>query len=329
MVVVTRVLDWFWLTSAERAIRTPVSGPSARVLALSAQAALAFEAAQRTARPTEPFAVEGAEALACELYREAIHAALVAHLERSAATPPAEVSDLSSALERVDAAVLAPIPGVEAELSGLRSELGTGSYLAFAALPKPDQQKLAARLEALCGLLLEPLAGLRRGLERIWARRVLHVFVLLLLLGAAAWGLKSFSRWRTQKADYAPRASFTISSSYGVGGCKSPKQTCEGGENYFFHTVQESDPWITFDLRKVRSVGGIEVENRLDCCPERASPLAVDVSTDAKRWTEVARRTGPFSTWRQSFPEVDARYVRLHVPVASGILHLSRVRILP
>jgi len=221
------------------------------------------------------------------------------------------------------------VPGAEAELTGLRAELGTGSYLTFAALPKAEQRKLALRLEALCGLLLDPLHGLRRGLERIWARRVLNVFVLCMLLGGVAWGVQSFNRFREQKSDYAPRATWTLSSSYAAGGCKSPKQQCPDGENYFFHTGQEADPWITFDLKHTRSVGAVEVDNRLDCCQERATPLAIDVSTDAATWTEVARHTGSFTTWRASFPSVDARYVRIHVPAPSAILHLSRVRILP
>lgn len=324
-----RVLDWFWLMSAERAVRAPDSGPSARVLELSAHASLAFEAAQRTVRPTEPFGVDGADALACELFREAIHAALVAHVERGATSPEAAVPDLAALLERADATLLARIPGAEAELTALRSELATGSFLAFAALPKAEQKKLALRLEVLGELLLAPLAGLRQGLERIWARRVLHVCALLALFGGAAYGAHAYGDWREQKGDLAPRATWVASSDFGVGGCRSPKQHCEAGENYFFHTAQDADPAITFDLGKVHRISGVEIGNRLDCCQDRASPLVIDVSTDGATWKEVGRRTGSFTTWRAPFSAVRARYVRIHVPVPSGVLHLSRVRIIP
>jgi len=329
VVVVSRVLDWFWLRSAERAVRAPESGPSARMLELSARASLAFEAAQRTLRPTEPFAEEGAEALACELFRESIHVALVAHVERGAPASDATAPELGTTLERMDASVLAKIPGAEAELTALRSELAGGSYLAFAALTKAEQRKLAARLEALCETLLAPLAGLRLGLERIWARRVLHVASVVVLFAGVTWAARAYSDWNDQDGDLAPKASWVASSDYKVGGCKSPKQRCQGGENYFFHTVQENDPAITFDLGKVRGVSGVEVTNRLDCCTERSDPLVVDVSTDGATWKEMARHKGSFTTWKARFSGARARYVRLHVPAPLAFLHLSRVRIIP
>jgi hypothetical protein len=70
------------------------------------------------------------------------------------------------------------------------------------------------------------------------------------------------------------------------------------------------------------------VENRLDCCGERARPLVIEISSDRKKWTQVVRHDDFFTTWRASFPRVRARFVRVRVP-GSGILHLSRVRILP
>jgi hypothetical protein len=328
--VVSRVLDWFWLVSAERAIRAPSGAPSARALELSARASLAHEAAQRTLRPAEPFAQPGAEALACELYREAIHAALVAHLElRTAGAGAAPVPDLASTLAQLDGALLERLPGRGAELTELRAELVPGSYLAFAELSAADQKRLAGRLESLCEVLLEPLSGLQRNLQRIWVRRVLHVAVVLGLLASVVWGVTATLRWRADKTDLAARAAWTVSSNYAVGGCTSPQQRCVGGENYFFHTGQEPDPWIRFDLGKERRVSGISVENRRDCCPERADPLAVAVSVDGKKWTEVTRRTGSFTEWTEHFPSTKVRYVKLHVPAPRAILHLSRVRIFP
>lgn len=330
MAVVSRVLDWFWLASAERAVRAPFGEVSPRVVELSARAALAYEAAQRTARPAEPFAQTGAEALACELYREAIHAALLAHVEIGAAgAAAAPVPDLASALERVDQGLLDRLAGRGAELTELRAQLAAGSYLVFSELSSADQKRLATRLESLSDVLLEPLSGLRRRLERIWVRRVLHVAVVLGVLAMGVWGIRSILRWREQSTDLAARATWTLSSNYALGGCKSPLQQCPGGENYFFHTGQEPDPWIRFDLGKERRISGVAVENRRDCCPERAAPLAVAVSVDGKEWKEVARHNGSFTDWSKRFPGTKARYVKFHVPAPSAILHLSRVRIYP
>jgi hypothetical protein len=327
--VVHRVLDWFWLTSAERAARVPLGG-SARVLELSSRAALAYEAGQRTLRPAEPFAQMGAEALASELFREAIHAALAAHLEvESPGVAAAPVPDLASLEERIDAALIARLGPSGAQLTALRAELGAGSYLRFAELSAGEQKQLAARFEALCGALLDPLSGVRHRLERIWARRVLHLLGLLAAVLAVVWSVQATLRWRREATDLAPRAGWTLSSNWAAGGCKSPEQVCVGGESYFFHTGQEPDPWIRFDLGKERRVSGVSVENRRDCCTERADPLVVAVSSDGKKWSEVARHSGSFTEWTARFPSTKARYVKLHVPGPPTVLHLSRVRIYP
>jgi F5/8 type C domain-containing protein len=348
--VVSRVVDWFWQVSAERAAQVPGPGPTSRVLELAARAALAQEAAARTARPAEPFAQPGSEALACELYRQAIHWALLAHAALSERTAPADAgaasegspagdaaaareapvaSDLGSLLERTDPALLSRAAGGDAALAELRAELARATYREFAELPPREQKKLAERLEAFGFGLTEPLAGLRQRLERVWVRRALHVLALLGLLVVAVWGVRDLLAWRERQSDLAVKATWTTSSSYPVGGCKSPLQHCVGGENYFFHTNQETNPWVMFDLHKVREVSGVEIDNRLDCCLERAKTLVVEVSNDQRRWKQVAQHDGEFMTLRRHFSTVKARYVRIVVPQQAAILHLSQVRIFP
>ncbi len=90
--------------------------------------------------------------------------------------------------------------------------------------------------------------------------------------------------------------------------------TSEGLPNMFFQTTNEVAPWIEFDLGATRDVTTVWIQNRLDCCRDWPVPLAVELSTDRTRWTEVARRVEPFDTWRTVFPEARARYVRLRVP---------------
>jgi hypothetical protein len=334
--VVSRVVDWFWQLSAARALHASGSAPSPRVLELVSRAALAQEAAARTLRPAEPFAQPGNQALACELSREAIHWALLAHAASSSSAPPSAgdgatpaADDLPGLLERVDGALLARAAGSEAALAELRTRLGGTSYLQFAELAPGEQSKLAQRLESFCQGLLEPLSGRRRQLERIWVKRAVHVLTLVGVLGVALWSIQTLSLGRERKNDLSRFATWQASSAHPAGGCQSPQQSCSGGENYFFHTAEQNEPWIVFDLGKERHVSGVEIDNRLDCCFERANSMVVEVSSDRKKWKQVARSTAEFSTFRRSFSTVKTRYLRIRIPQPKAILHLSRVRIFP
>jgi hypothetical protein len=349
----SRFFEWFWLRGAERSARAESGVASSRVLELIGRASLASEVAARTERPPEPFAHGGADAVAAELYREAIHWALAAHVELRAAreeasdagagvpvsgavaapndavaAPNDAVAPVSTLLERTDGALLASAAGGSEGLVALRSDL-SASYVEFAELEPSAQRKLVERLEHAQEVLLEPLATLQRRLERIWVRRVVHVLAAVVLFGAVVFGARQIARVNERSHDLAVHASWTTSSRYPQGGCASPRQDCAGGENYFFHTMQESDPSVIFDLGKERRVSAVEIDNRLDCCTERANPLAIDVSKDKKTWHEVARHTGEFTTMRETFDSVRARYVKIHIPQPSAILHLSRVRIYP
>jgi hypothetical protein len=333
--VVSQVVEWFWQRSAERAVQAAGQGASPRVLELTARSVLAREAAARTLRPPEPFSQPGNEALACELYRQAIHWALLAHDalggEVTAATTAGATpaSDLASLLDRVDASLLSRAAGGDAELAALRRELGSATYREFAELPASEQQSRAELLEAFCLRVSEPLEARRQRLERIWVRRVTRLLGLCVVLAGVVWGARAFAGWRERSNDLAPKATWTASSNYPQGGCKSPEQQCAGGENYFFHTTQETNPWVQFDLHKKREVSGVEIDNRLDCCTDRANPIVVEVSNDQRKWRQVARHSGEFTTLRLKFATVQARYVRLVVPKQAAILHLSKVRIFP
>jgi hypothetical protein len=94
----------------------------------------------------------------------------------------------------------------------------------------------------------------------------------------------------------------------------------------FFHTNEEESPWVEYDLGEPETIHQVEVQNRLDCCQDRAVPLVVEVGDDAKSWTQVARREEPFGRWIPTFPPRRARYVRLRVARRS-MLHLELVAI--
>jgi hypothetical protein len=328
----SRFLDWFWLRSTERSIREQSGQPSARTLDFIGRARLAREVAVRTERPAEPFVYGGGEAVACELYRETIHWALLAHAELTAGSgdsaPVEATTSVPALLERVDQALLADAASGKAELDALAPRLSE-SYREFAELAPAAQRALLAELARFASALLEPLASLEQKLERLWVRRIVHLLgALVVLLGIGLVG-RAIAQSRERETDLAPRASWTASSTHAVGGCKSPLQRCAGGESYFFHTQNEPNPWILFDLGRERRISAIEVENRLDCCIERAMPLVFEVSNNREKWTEVARSTEEFTSVRKKFKSVKTRYVRLRIDHATSILHLSRVRIFP
>ena len=93
-----------------------------------------------------------------------------------------------------------------------------------------------------------------------------------------------------------------------------------------FHTTEEDNPWVRLDLGAVQRVHAVRVENRTNCCRDRALPLAVELSIDAKTWTLVGYRRLLFDTFTQQFPSRDARYVRLRVDRRS-LLHLRKVSV--
>lgn len=109
---------------------------------------------------------------------------------------------------------------------------------------------------------------------------------------------------------------------YAASGTKqaSPKEAA------FFCTNEDVEPWWTIDLKRATPIASVTVLNRGDCCIERAPPLVVELSTDGKKWKEVARMNDAFRTWRPSFEPTKARHVRLR-SLRRTFLHLQDVRI--
>ena len=93
-----------------------------------------------------------------------------------------------------------------------------------------------------------------------------------------------------------------------------------------FHTDEQEDPWAILDLQSDRPIHQIVVNNREDCCKDRAVPLVVETSTDEKTWVAVAEKKEVFDTWTAEFPRTNARYVRFHVP-RKTLLHLQDISI--
>ena len=109
-----------------------------------------------------------------------------------------------------------------------------------------------------------------------------------------------------------------------------PAPATRAGSSIRWRTTEtlenDRDPWIEFDLDGVFKISQVVIENRDDCCAERAVPMAIEVSLGNGAWQQVAQRSKPFSEWRANFPGVQASRVRLHLQ-QRGTLHLKRVSI--
>lgn len=162
----------------------------------------------------------------------------------------------------------------------------------------------------------------RRGLPGLVARQPRVVYgvggVILLLLVARA-----MTVWLAP--DLAEGKPWTASSHWGpfpTTGVMSGEAPIDGR----FHTNDEPYPWVVIDLGAVHDVHAVKVENRVNCCRERALPLSIEVSLDNQRYLRVAYRRALFETFTAQFSSQKARYVRLVVDRRST-LHLRRVAV--
>jgi hypothetical protein len=117
------------------------------------------------------------------------------------------------------------------------------------------------------------------------------------------------------------------SSTYAI--CHPERIDCGGRTAIFFHTLEEDEPWVEFDLQAPTQFSKIVVHNRRDgpaFIAERAVPLVIEVGDDQKTWKEIARRDETFMEWTAKFEPVTARYLRLRTPHKT-YLHLESVKV--
>lgn len=333
----SRVQEWFGLVRGVDAQKAKLPELSARCSTLVGRAQLANFLARGAFRPSEPLPYSGADAVACELSREAVYWTLLALREQSAKTAEnaakagsagPEPDQLSELWSETDRTLLEQAAGGSAEADRIRKDLLGKSFVDFAELDFGQQSAAAKRLHAFAECLVEPLALPQRTRERVWVARVQLLIAGLVVLVVLGFFGKSLKERYDLTRDMAPSASWKASSLYPECWCESPAQSCEKCPNFFFHTEQEDHPNIVFDLHSVRSLSAVVVENRRDCCSERGLPLLVQVSTDQKHWKTVATRKDEFTTWRADFPTEQARYVKLVVG-NRNFLHLATVKLLP
>lgn len=261
---------------------------------------------------------------ACEMYRQASYWSLCALLAQ--ADPTFQPDDGERVWARLDEEVLVKAATGEARVEGLRRALRSGSFVYFAEQTPAEQTALLKELRSVARALLVKIAQRSSTLDGIYLRRawrlaLLGVFALCVALTPAA-----IKKVLESRAELSAGKAWRASSRNDGAGCTSPAQQCAESPSFFFHTAEESNPWVEFDLGTVQSVHKVRVENRADCCADRADPLIIEISTDQKRWKRASRHEGMFTTWEAEFNPIRGRYVRVRL-MKHGYLHLVGVHI--
>ncbi|HYQ42509.1 MAG TPA: discoidin domain-containing protein [Polyangiaceae bacterium] len=317
-----RLVEWFWRGSAigEWQRSSPLFRD--RSLEFAARSELSAELARFVLASAEPLA----GAVGCELYRQASYWELSAlgSVNQPQSTESAHV------WEGLTDELLLPLAANVEDRQQLRARLSSGNFVTFAEMPAKEQVTNIAVLQELHAALKARFTERQRGLLTLRRQRAFRLGGLLACLLGVLLGI-TIVRARTARAgDLAYGAPWRASSAYpGGGGCFSPDQECDDKTGWFFHTADsDTAPWIEFDLGSAKSVSKVVIVNRDDCCAERAVPMVVEVSLDQAEFRTVAEQREQFTTWRVTFPQTRARWLRLRL-LDRGPFHLKNVRIFP
>jgi len=310
-----KALEWIFVTDALRTARADLQRDEAARGAALQQARLLGEIAGRVAEPAEPLPPGDRTPIVLRLLREGVALALTAGKPAadgavSARPPLTEAPDLALTWNATPDGVLRDAAENPDDLSAVKATLLPGATTPVAA---PDEA--VARTRAFLERLLWNADAPRRRVEALLIQRWLRVIGALVVLAVLVVGIRVAVRGK----NVLEGKPFAVSSSWS--GCASDP-TCDGV--LLFHTNNENEPWVIFDLQKPTTLHEIDVTNRLDSYQERALPLVAELSTDRQHWKEVGRRTEGFTTWTVTFPATSARYIRLKVARVST-LHLKSV----
>lgn len=311
-------VEWFWRGKALRQVREYKKTLPTIEQSRLAHAQTALELADRARDPVEPLRSGSSLALSISLYREAAYWALLGQDANFSGKTLGELFEVLPQELLEQAAGPDKLADVKLALVG-RGFVETAE-LAQELLPR-DATLAHDFVHTLLARKLEPA----RRTGRLLLQRAVRTFGLLALLLLAIWGGTTGVKRALLKPDLAAGKPWRASSALEV--CKPQEHYCASAHtDIFFHTVEEAEPWVEIDLRQPTTFSVVDVTNRSDCCPDRAVPLALEVSNDQKTWREVARRPDTFSQWHAKFAPQTARYVRLR-SLRRTLLHLEKVAV--
>ncbi|HKP59044.1 MAG TPA: discoidin domain-containing protein, partial [Polyangiales bacterium] len=216
----------------------------------------------------------------------------------------------------------------ESDLARVRAVLAEQTFVDSAELERSRQIADAELCRGFVRALLEQAGTTsvaRRAIVRAHLQRGWRT-VAVVLLSAAVVFYASLAFLRVLRGpDLALGKPWSTSSTWAE--CHPEHLKCGNARTrIFFHTKRQTQPWFLLDLGSPTTFGRVEIDNRDDCCRDRALPLVVEVSDDGQNFRELARRTEPFDTWHATFPATQARFVRLRID-RRDFLHLSRVTV--
>jgi hypothetical protein len=165
----------------------------------------------------------------------------------------------------------------------------------------------------------KPIRALTAGLAVIASALALATAIVLLVGCAISPNL----RGRMFPRDLAAgRPWFVNSTALGVPGSgRGPASD----KDVFFHSGGGADPYVEIDLGAEHVIRSLLVQNRTDCCKERALPLDVRV-LKGNTWQLVAERRSPFSSWEYDIAPVRAQKIRFQRP-GTDFFHLKRISV--
>ncbi len=311
--------EWFWRGKSLRLARAfRMRLPLLEQTRLQ-QALRALELAERAHDPVEPLRAGSSLALSISLYREAAYFALLAQSESF------NGSDLAALFATLPDDLLEFAAGGSEELRAVKLALVERTFVETANLPDETLPGDAAIARDFVRALVRRKLLPEARVGSLLLQRGVRSFGLALLTLALTVGAVTLVQRLTTKPDLAAAKPWRASSSLDT--CRPQEHYCASARtDIFFCTVEESNPWVEIDLGKPSAFSRLEVTNRSDCCPDRAAPLAIEVSLDQKTWREVARRTDTFSVWTAKFKQQNARYVRLRA-LRRTILHLEKIAV--
>jgi hypothetical protein len=213
-----------------------------------------------------------------------------------------------------------------AQVSTLKSVLASERDAALVRVAQEDQSTFVPTIHRLVTSLVTPLDVEANRLRFALLVRRLRVgvtaAVVLLLLGLA--GNKIANKF--SKPNLAFHRTVSVSSQY-PGTPAGGSALVDGDrENMGFHTNSGAQQWVMIDLGAVTKFDKIVLSNRADGQHQRAVPLRIEVSNDAKTFTLLRERKEVFETLTLKGLNAEARYVRL-LNTPPNYFHLAEVEI--
>ncbi len=212
------------------------------------------------------------------------------------------------------------------QVSTLKSVLSSERDAALVRVAQEDQSTLVPAIHRMVTRLIAPLDVEANRLRFALLMRRLRVgvaaAVVLVLLGLAANKVGA----KFAKPNLALGRPVTTSSNFPGIPAGGAALVDGDRENMGFHTNAGPQQWAMIDLGAVVKFDKIVVYNRADGQHQRAIPMRIEVSNDAKTFTLLRERKEIFENLTLKDLKAEARYVRL-LNTPPNYFHLSEVEI--